>query len=263
MRKTVSGKHAMDSGFPAGAGGRPRGAVCFTFDDYHGGNWLNALPLFRKYNAHVTFFIVGEITPEKAEVMKQLQAAGHTIGLHTLHHRCAPPFIREHGETRYIEEEIIPQLNACREYGLAVRSFAFPNNLHDEECDRMLAPFFDHLRAGRASTETALYYPLKTMPHKCCLKGTGIGAYYNSRLSDLKNGIARAGETDSVLVFFSHNIGPREKITPIDTPVEWLEELLAHAGALNIGMAGFDELDDLKLSIQESSCVSGGRADNR
>ena len=262
MSKTVSGNHVMASGFPAGAGGRPRGAVCFTFDDYHGGNWLNALPLFRKYNAHVTFFIGGEITPEKAEVMKQLQAAGHTIGLHTLHHRCAPPFIREHGETRYIEEEITPQLNACREYGLAVRSFAFPNNLHDEECDRMLAPFFDHLRAGRASAETALYYPLKTMPDKCCLKGTGIGAYYNSRLSDLKNGIARAGETDSVLVFFSHNIGPREKITPIDTPVEWLEELLAHAGGLNIRMAGFDELDDLKLSIQESSYASGGRADN-
>lgn len=50
MSKTVSGNHVMASGFPAGAGGRPRGAVCFTFDDYHGGNWLNALPLFRKYN---------------------------------------------------------------------------------------------------------------------------------------------------------------------------------------------------------------------
>ena len=45
-----------------------QGAVCFTFDDYHGENWLSAAPLFRKYGAHATFFVVGEITSEKAEV---------------------------------------------------------------------------------------------------------------------------------------------------------------------------------------------------
>ena len=30
----------------------PRGAVCFTFDDYYGENWLKADPLFKKYGAH-------------------------------------------------------------------------------------------------------------------------------------------------------------------------------------------------------------------
>ena len=78
-----------------------RGAVCFTFDDYHGESWLKAAPLFKKYDAHATFFIVGEITPEKAEVMKKLRDAGHTVGLHTLHHRDAIPFIHEQGEVQY------------------------------------------------------------------------------------------------------------------------------------------------------------------
>ena len=27
-----------------------RGAVCFTFDDYHGESWLKADPLFKKYD---------------------------------------------------------------------------------------------------------------------------------------------------------------------------------------------------------------------
>ena len=32
--------------------------------------------IFKKYNAHATFFISGEITPEKAAVLKKLQDSG-------------------------------------------------------------------------------------------------------------------------------------------------------------------------------------------
>ena len=223
-----------------------RGAVCFTFDDYHGESWLKADPVFKKYDAHATFFVVGEITPEKAAVMKQLQAAGHTVGLHTLHHRDALPFIHEQGEDKYIAEEIVPQLEACRKHGLTIRSFAYPNNRRDEKSDRMLEPYFDHLRAGRGPAKKTLYYPLKTLPEKCYLGGTGIGTYYSSELAVLKEEIAHAAETDSVVVFFSHNIGPADQIGRIDMPVEWLEELLAHARKLGIRIVGFDELNGLR-----------------
>ena len=115
-----------------GEAARPRGAVCFTFDDYHGENWLKAVPLFRKYEAHATFFIVGEITQEKADVMKKLQEAGHTAGLHSLHHCDAVPFIHERSEEEYFRTEIKPQLDSCARYGLSIRSFAYPNNRRDE-----------------------------------------------------------------------------------------------------------------------------------
>ena len=227
-----------------GCATKQRGAVCFTFDDYHGENWLKAVPLFKKHDAHATFFVVGEITPEKAEVMKQLHAAGHTVGLHTLHHRNALPFIHEQGEAKFIEEEIKPQLEACKKYGIAVRSFAYPNNRRDEASDRMLFPYFDHLRAGRGPAKKTLYYPLKTLPEKGYLGGTGIGTYYNSDLDVLKKEIAHAAETDSVVVFFSHNIAPAAQ--RIHMPLEWLEELLAHARKLKVRIVGFDELNALK-----------------
>ena len=76
--------------------------------------WSFADTLFKKYDAHVTFFVVREITGEKAEVMKKLQDAGHTLGLHSQHHSKAVSFIQEHGERKYIEEEIKPQLEVCR-----------------------------------------------------------------------------------------------------------------------------------------------------
>ena len=223
-----------------------QGTVCFTFDDYHGENWLSAAPLFRKYGAHATFFVVGEITPEKAEVMKKLRSAGHTVGLHTMHHRDAIPFIHERGEAEYIEQEVKPQLDACRKYGLEIRSFAYPNNRRDEDSDRMLAPYFDHFRAGRGPAKQTLYYPLETLPEKCYLGGTGIGAYYDSDLAVLKKELARAAGTDSVLVYFSHDIGPADRIGKIDLRIDWLEALLARARELNLRIVGFDELNTLK-----------------
>ena len=227
-----------------------RGAVCFTFDDFHGESWLKAVPLFKKYDAHATFFIVGEITPEKAEVMKKLRDAGHTVGLHTLHHRDAIPFIHEQGEVAYIEAEIRPQLDACRKYGLSIRSFAYPNNRRDDDSDRMLCPYFDHFRAGRGPAKKTLYYPLKTLPEKCYLGGTGIGTYYDSDLAVLKEELTHAAETGSVVVYFSHNIGPADQIGRIDTRIDWLEELLAHAKKLNLHIVGFDELNALKAGMK-------------
>ena len=225
-----------------------RGAVCFTFDDYHGKNWLKAVPLFQKYDAHATFFVVGKITPEKADVMKKLKSAGHTVGLHSLHHRDVIPFIHKHGENRYVEEEIRPQLEACRRYGLEIRSFAYPNNRRDEASDRMLSPYFDHFRAGRGPAGKTLFYPLKELPEKCYLGGTGIGTYYKSDLAVLKKELDRAAETGSIVVYFSHNIGPQGKIGKIDMPAEWLEELLRHAKKLDLRIVGFDELNALKAS---------------
>lgn len=223
-----------------------RGAVCFTFDDYHGENWLKADSLLKKYNAHVTFFVVGDISAEKADVMKKLQDAGHTIGLHSLHHSRVVPFIHEHSENKYIEEEIKPQLDACRKYGIKIRSFAYPFSQRDNDSDRMLFRYFGHIRAGRGPENKTLYYPLKGLPEKCCFGGTGIGMRYGSELSVLKEELTRAAETDSVLVYYSHNIGPADKIGKVDMPIGLLEELLAHARKQNMRIIGFDELDALK-----------------
>ena len=230
---------------------KPRGAVCFTFDDYHAENWLKADPLFKKYGAHVTFFVFGEITGEKAEVMKKLRNAGHTVGLHSLHHNSAVPFIHEKSESKYIEEEIKPQLDACRKYGIEIHSFAYPFSKRDADSDKMLFRYFDYIRGGRNSAENTFYYPLKKLPDKCCFTGTGIGTKYGSNLAVLKEEMTRAAETDSVLVYYSHNIGPADAIGKVDMRIDWLEELLAHAKKMNLRIIGFDELHGLRGISQD------------
>ena len=92
----------MDSGKKA----KKRGVVCFTFDDFHGENWLKADSLFQKYDARATFFIVGEITSEKLEVMRKLKTSGHTIGLHSIHHGDAVKYIQENIDLKYLMNQL-------------------------------------------------------------------------------------------------------------------------------------------------------------
>ena len=217
-----------------------RGVVCFTFDDYFGKNWLKADAIFKRYDAHATFFIVGGITPEKIEVMKKLQAAGHSVGLHTMHHRNATTFSEKHGEQWYLDNEVLPQLEECRKNGLNVRNFAYPNNRRDEKTDAMLYKYFDYLRAGNGPAKKPVYYPVTEIKKQMVLGGGGIGVFYKSNVEELKSRLDHAAKTNTLIVFFSHNIAPDAK--HIHMPTEMLEALLAHAQKLGMKIVGFDQL---------------------
>ena len=221
-----------------------RGAVCFTFDDYSGANWLKADKIFKKYNAHVTFFVSGAITPEKAAVMKQLQDAGHSVGLHSIRHRNAVPLPANWTPTLYFEKEIAPQLEVCRQNGIDVRGFAYPNNRRSDETDAELFKHFDYLRAGKGKEREAIFYTQKELKDKMVLGGAGIGKYYKSDVNKLKQLLRHAAETGTLVVFFSHNIYP--KATGVSMPTEMLEELLKTAVSLKMKIVGINELKTLK-----------------
>ena len=231
---------------PAAEPAQKRGAVCFTFDDYFGPQWLKADAIFKKYNAHATFFIVREITAEKAEIMKKLQAAGHTVGLHTRSHRNASPLPKNWTMEKYIANQILPQLEACKKYGIKVRCMAYPNNRRNEETDQALFKYFDYLRAGWGKSQQPIYTPLAELPEKMVLGGGGIGTYYKSDLNKLKELLTEANKRDALIVFFSHNIKPQA--TGIHMPTAMLEELLKHANKLNMHIVGAEELPALKVA---------------
>ena len=223
-----------------------RGAVCFTFDDYHGENWVKADAIFKKYDAHATFLIVREITAEKAAVMQTLQKAGHTVGLHTSSHRNANPLPRGWNEEKYIADQVLPQLEACKKFGIKVRSFAYPNNRRTDKTDQALFKYFDYLRAGWGKSKQPVYTPISELSDKMVLEGGGIGEFYKSDLANLKKLLDEAHKKDALIVFFSHNITPNAP--KIHMPTELLEALLKHARKLNMDIVGFEELPAVKKS---------------
>lgn len=223
------------------------GKVCLTFDDgvYH--QWIPVLPLFAQHNAHATFFFSGNVDEPMLDAMKTIQAAGHSIGLHTVTHADAIPFIPERGVEAYLAEQILPQLEPCRAAGIRIRSFAYPNNRHSDETDQLLTPYFDRFRAGLPSRpakgywiadQDDAYLDASSLP--ICLGGSGIGEFYATTVENLDAALERAAAEEKLIVFFSHGIS--EDAVHVHMKTVWLERMLKKANDLGLEIVGFDEL---------------------
>ncbi len=225
------------------------GIVCFTFDDSRYREWLAQMELFKKYNAKATFFYNREITQEVAESMHFLRKNGHSIGLHTVHHKDC----REDTDMQnYFDHEIKPQLDAAEKYGIkSIRYFAYPNNRHTSESDRFLSKHFTRFRAGLGgkrpkgywiANEESAFIPLSEIPERNILGGCGIGKYYTSTVENLDTALCKAARENKLIVFFSHGI--HSNADEIDMPTELLEHLLKKATDLQMQIAGFDQLPE-------------------
>ena len=61
--------------------------IYLTFDaGYENGNMPAILDALHKHQVHATFFVVGTLIREKPELIREISAAGHTVGNHTMTH---------------------------------------------------------------------------------------------------------------------------------------------------------------------------------
>ena len=218
------------------------GIICFTFDDCDVKGWTAAIPLFAEYGAHALFSFSGNITADVIGCMKALENAGHSLGLHSVHHVNAPEYIAEHGRQEYFYNEVAPQLAACRSEGIKPGTFAFPNKRFNDDALALLSQFFHHFRAGCGTLgEDGMFVKMKDLtPEYRVMRGGGLGEYYHTRTEDVLSAIDRAAERDECVTFFSHGISAGAK--GVNMPLELLTAALEHAKKRGCRMIGFDEL---------------------
>jgi hypothetical protein len=129
--------------------GEVPGSLALAFDDASLDAWTAMRPTFMHYGARVTFFI-SEYTftndREKAE-LHQLAADGHDIEYHSVRHRNAENYANEHGVDAYINDDILPGLEAMRADGYDPHIFAYPFGARTTATDDALRPYFRHVRA--------------------------------------------------------------------------------------------------------------------
>ena len=222
------------------------GTLCLTFDDRYFASWESAIPLFAKYNAHVTFFVSRKIDSETLESMKKLQNAGHSIGLHGLTHAKAVDFIKKYGAKKYTDDEIMPQLEICRKNGIKIRSFAYPYSQNDEESDKELFKNFDFLRTNAAKvipSGTALAdadgFFNRNIGKKHLFHGFPSSGNFDAEA--VKKAIKRAADENAVIVFYAHDI-TQEIPRSHHIAFSQLEDLLKYAASLNMAIRGMNEL---------------------
>jgi len=231
-----------------------KGILCLTFDDRNFDSWTNAIPVFREYNAHATFFPYGQLDEHEVACCKILSDEGHTIGSHTVGHVDVTAATK-HWWNRllFYRRQIEPQVVSLQSQGIAIQSFAYPCSKCSAETDRFLGQWFSHLRGGAHYGYTTngvsiiqlndLFCPASQVNSQLCLLGVGVGDFYKTDISDLKKGILRAAQNDEILVLYSHAIVSDEvSDSGVDIRLSELTALLRTAKENNLALKGFNEL---------------------
>ncbi len=216
------------------------GLICLTFDDGLYEQWLPQLPLFAEYRAHyATFFFNSLLEKTVAEAIKQLQAAGHAVGIHTVHHRDADSMTPEN-EAEYLQTEVFPQIEVMRAVGLQTEYFVYSNNARTPYSELVMKRYFRHCRVGISPAAPKGYWiadqpqafiGLDEIGETLTLGGCGIGDYYLSSCDNLDAALEAAAENKRI-VFFSHGISA--DASTINMKTAMLEYLLRKAAALSI-----------------------------
>ncbi|MBQ9772983.1 MAG: polysaccharide deacetylase family protein [Lentisphaeria bacterium] len=222
------------------------GTLCLTFDDRYFENWEKMIPLFKKYDARVTFFVFQQLDDKSIASMKALQSAGHTIGLHGQNHLRASDYLQQHGPMTYLKNEIMPQLEICRKNGIKIRAFAYPFSQRSSETDKELFTVFDFLRTN--CTDVKKKEMKLAEADGCFVKKVGrkqlfygFPASGNFNMEEVKTAIKRAAEDNAVLVFYAHDI-TENQVPSHHISISQLEELLKYAKSLKISICGLNEL---------------------
>lgn len=242
-------------------GERRPGVLLLAFDDRNFEDWVNAIPIFEKYNAKATFFISGEIDKPVLPYVKKLYRAKFGLGLHGLTHKDAPQGFEELGGGEgYFNDQIARPARQMHVSLMAAPFFGYPNNRHTDETDEYLGKQFLRMRAGvpgaspydPEGTKQAglkplyenddLFFPVADIAKHKVIKGAVIGEAYHTKIEDVLKCLERAAKRQEVVEFTSHGIHRDAK--GIHMKTEWLEAILAKAQELGLEVLAFDELDD-------------------
>lgn len=234
------------------------GVVALSFDDHNLKDWEAALPLFEKFGARTTFFVVGAIGTNEVAFARKALLAGHEVGLHGLRHRNADEYVAANGGAKYWADEIAPQLDACRAAGMRPRSFAYPNCRRTPETDELFRTNgFTRVRGlgdgipcptphdpkdekrdmrhpvAESDTE---FLPAVDYLSVFRVRNVIMGPFYHTDIEDYVRALRRAGERGEMLSVVSHGIKPEPN--GISMRTEWLERLLSEADEAGVIIRG-------------------------
>ena len=194
-----------------------QGGIALSFDDRFINEWYQLRPVFKKYNAHVTFYITqfDSLSPIEIAQLKTLQQEGHEIGCHGAIHTNSVEYVRNHSMQDYMEVEIYPALRSMKQHGFRPVTFAHPGGTHNEAIDRELLQHFSLLRDVALIQRTifgiTLRWTVRLMPGiyhhfdgnrtvDALLFDEGAGL----AMSDLKAAMDKARDNGTALMLFGH-----------------------------------------------------------
>lgn len=186
--------------------GRYEPGVVLTFDDDYITEWSAVHEILKPFNWKATFFVTKFNMLESSEIvmLQNLKYYGHEIGGHGINHLNAVGFINSNGIQGYMENEIYPMKNLMAQYGISVKSFAYPFGARTVESDNALLNEFSILRG-------TTYGNLKPDLHNCYYTGSpmlyGLGldnSYHHYSVPYFLSLLDYARVNNKIVIFYAH-----------------------------------------------------------
>jgi PKD repeat protein len=185
-----------------------RSGIALTFDDNYVDEWYAARNIFRLYNAHVTFCVsqYEGLDEDQIDKLRLLQADGHEIAYHGLHHTDAAAYLENHTIQQYLDYEIIPGINLMQADGFNPVDFSYPfgSGYDNDALAVALQQYFVHLRD---TSHGSVYYEYGSGTPMIHAQGIDDTTYGQS-MDDLYNYISTAKADDEIVIFYCHEPVP-------------------------------------------------------
>jgi hypothetical protein len=117
-----------------------RAGLALSFDDTSIDAWIDARPLFEKYNARITFFVshYKDISDAQRAELTTLAGDGHDIEAHSVLHLRGPDYVEARGLSAYMSDEVDPSIDALRAQGFDVAVYAYPFGARTDQTDHAI-----------------------------------------------------------------------------------------------------------------------------
>ena len=239
-----------------------KSGIAISFDDHFINEWYALRPLFQKYHAKVTFFLVcsKSLTGDEVSKLKQLQKDGHEIGFHGTIHGKSTEMIEAFGPEKYAETELRPGMKFMSDAGFYPTSYAHPGGNHNDQVDSvLLANGFKILRDVAISRRVLFGIPLYTLAPR--VMSWIFYHFNNEKITDallidqdseitneeIQDAIQKAKSTNTALMLFGHKPLYKKPVNgEYGFNVSFLETILKEAKQQDLKFYTMTELVEVK-----------------
>ena len=143
--------------------GPPRAGVALMYDDAWIDTWMASTDLLTKYGAHVTLYVAWYMRLEDSQraQLRQLADMGHDVQSHSVNHLRGTDYVDQNGLDAYINDEVMPSIEALTNDGYNITSFAYPFGMRNDEIDHAI------LATGQVQTLRALVQTSRFRESSC------------------------------------------------------------------------------------------------
>lgn len=216
--------------WPAGI----RGALSLTFDDGRPSQVELGVPLFNRYGARATFYVMPAAVRQRADAWRTAVAAGHEAAGHTLTHPCTGNFCFTAARGQTLEQMTLAEMEAqllesnrqIEELtGVRPVSFAYPCGQKFVGAGQQLQSYVPlvarHYLTGRGWRDE--YF---NAPDRCDLAQLAGVEFDGLPFDQVLPQMEQAAATGNWLILAGHDIGPEPR--PQTTLLATLEAICAY-----------------------------------